>query len=111
MKGLQHPKVSEAEFQEFVIDFAELHQWRVWHIADSRRQVRPGVFVGDTRFAGFPDLTMVRGQRLIFAELKSETGRIRPAQRQTLDLLRAVPGVQAGIWRPSDWPDLELLLR
>ena len=68
-------KQTEAQFQAVVIEYAELHGWRVYHTHDSRRSQ-----------AGFPDLTMVRAEpRLIFAELKSEGG--KPTDEQTAWLL------------------------
>ena len=58
-------KQTEAQFQAAVIQYAELKGWMVYHTHDSRGS-RPG----------FPDLTMVRDGVLIFAELKSERGRL-----------------------------------
>lgn len=106
---------SERAFQATVIDLARTCGWLVCHVHDSRRQVRPGVHVGDRDAAGFPDLVMVRGTRLLFAELKAETGRLRPAQVDWLDALRLVQGDAAGRvlvreWRPSDWAEIHALL-
>ena len=64
-------KQTEAQFQAVVIEYAELHGWRVYHTHDSRRS-QPG----------FLDLTMVRPPRLIFAELKSEDGNPKPLTRR-----------------------------
>jgi VRR-NUC domain len=98
---------SEKEFQRAVIQLARLNGW---HFSDSRRQVRPGVFVGDKEAKGFPDLVLVRAQRLLFVELKSQDGRVKPEQQEALDLLSAVGGgVEAHLWRPADW-DTEITL-
>jgi hypothetical protein len=62
--------------------------------------------------AGFPDLTLVRPGRLIFAEVKTRIGKLTRQQEMWLDLLkRSVPGVEVVVWRPSDWPDLREQLR
>lgn len=81
--------LTEAQWQELVVDFARLHGWRHYHTHDSRRSA-----------AGFPDLVLVRGPELLFVELKSEKGRITPQQRQWLEALDAV--TETHVWRPSD---------
>lgn len=92
--------ISEREFQAMVIEFASLSQWLVYHTHDSRRS-----------HAGFPDLTLVRPPRVVFAELKSERGRVMPQQQAWLDNLRECAGVESYLWRPSDWDELEDVLR
>lgn len=103
-------RVSEADFQASVIQFARLHRWRVAHFHDSRRQVG-GRMVGDADAAGFPDLVLVRGVRLLVVELKSERGRVKPEQQEWLDALRATGVVMVAVWRPSHWPEIERTLR
>ena len=61
---------TEAELLAFVRDLALLRGWIVHHAADSRR-ADPGL----------PDLILVRAPRVIFAELKTERGRLRAEQR------------------------------
>ena len=54
-------------------EIAKTFGWRFWHIHDSRRQVRKGgviAFVGDPDTAGIPDVQLVKGPWLIYAELK-----------------------------------------
>jgi hypothetical protein len=58
-----------------------------------------------TSGAGWPDLVCVRPPRLIFAELKSETGALRPRQCEWLDVLRLLPQVEVFVW-PADWDEL-----
>lgn len=89
------PKPSEAVFQAHVFKLAEDHGWLVFHDYDSRRNA-----------AGFPDLTLVRGGVLIFAELKADKGRMRSAQRTWLAELGAVSGPLVRVWRPVDWPEI-----
>lgn len=83
---------TEQEFQSSVLAYAHLMGWKTYHTFDSRRSAH-----------GFPDLTLVRQGRLVFAELKSEWGRVTVPQSAWLDDLGAVPGVEAFLWRPSDW--------
>jgi hypothetical protein len=93
--------VTEAELQAAVIDLARTFQWTVYHTHDSRRSQ-----------AGFPDLVMVRDGELIFAELKSEKGKLSPAQREWLRELD-MTSVAVYIWRPVDWTSgaIEAVLR
>lgn len=91
--------VSEAAWQAVIVKYAQLHGWVVWHDNDSLRND-----------AGFPDLVLVREGRLIFAELKTETGRIRTAQHAWLSLLKHT-AAEVYVWRPSDWPLVEATLR
>jgi len=58
---------------------------------------------------GYPDLTMARGDRLIFAELKAKRGRLAPDQQVWLDVLRETPA-EVFVWNPSDWPEIERVL-
>ena len=68
--------MSEASFQGAVVEYARLRGWLVYHTRDSRGS-QPG----------YPDLTLVRGGRLIFAELKTDTGRVRVEQQAWLAAL------------------------
>jgi len=58
-------------------------------------------FRSDRSEPGFPDLCMVRDGRVVFAELKSEKGRVTRAQQMWLDALEGT-GVEVFVWRPSD---------
>lgn len=91
--------ISERDFQQQVVDLARLFGYFVYHTHDSRRSE-----------AGWPDLTLCRPPRLIFAELKTERGKVRPAQQQWLDALRGA-GQEAYLWRPSQWEQIVATLR
>ena len=54
--------------------------------------------------AGFPDLTILGDNGLMFRELKVETGRVSDEQQEWLDKFTRA-GIDAAVWRPSDWPD------
>jgi hypothetical protein len=59
--------------------------------------------------AGWPDLTLVRvrDRRLLFVELKAETGEVSPAQHAVHATLRGA-GLDVVVWRPSDWATGEI---
>lgn len=107
---------SERDFQAAVVEYAQLCGWLTYHTHDSRRS-NPG----------FPDLVLVRGRSLIFAELKSARGRVTSDQQTWLTALAAVAGemhdtatadgepfafapIRVRIWRPRDWPEIESML-
>ncbi len=87
--------MSEAELQTNVREIARLGGWLVYHTNDSRRSDK-----------GFPDLVMVHplSGRIVYVELKSEKGRIRPEQRQWIDALSR-SGRDVYVWRPEHWHD------
>ena len=87
---------TEKDFQETVIDLAEARGWRVFHPYDSRRSRE-----------GYPDLTMVRAPRVIFAELKTEKGQVSDAQAAWAEALLECPGVEHYVWRPHNWEEVK----
>ena len=89
----------EKAWQQQVVELAELYRWRVYHTYDSRRS-----------HAGWPDLVLVRPPELLVVELKTDTGRLRPAQRDWLDDLAAC-GVEVAVWRPRDFEAVHDRLR
>ena len=71
----------------------------------------PAISMGSP--AGFPDLVLVRPPVIIFAELKSERGRLSTSQRAWLERFEqcGIPGrIETYIWRPNDWPDILRIL-
>ena len=89
----------EKDFQEEVIWLAGVLGWRVYHTYDSRRSE-----------PGFPDLVLLKGDRLVFAELKVGRRGTTAAQQSWLEELREA-GCDARLWRPTDWREIEALLR
>jgi hypothetical protein len=94
------PALTEAQWQERVVDLATWRGWRCFHVYDSRRST-----------AGWPDLVMLRGDRMLAWELKRDTGRATRQQLEWLAALSLIPGVDARVVRPSDWPAVQGLLR
>lgn len=89
---VKQPEISEADHQRAVVHLARVCGWRLYHTRDSRRS-NPG----------FPDLTLVRRERLIFAELKAEKGKLSKDQDDWLAALDAIPAAEVYVWRPSDF--------
>jgi len=46
-----------------------------------------------------PDLVMVKGKRLVFAECKAARGKVSQTQQDWLEALRQVPCAEVHVWR------------
>ncbi len=103
------PSPTEEQFQEAVIKYAQLMGWRVAHFRPARTAKGWRTAVGADG-VGYPDLTMVRYPRVIFAELKTDKGRISKAQAAWLDDLGGA-GQEVYVWRPRDWAMIERMLK
>lgn len=91
-----HLHTTEKPFMASVIDLAQLAGWKIFHVYESRKSPE-----------GFPDLLMVRDTTMLCVELKTDTGRVTPAQAAWLAALGQVTTVHAAVWRPADWDVIE----
>jgi hypothetical protein len=100
---LQAAAMSEDELQAAILDpkhgRAAHYGWTLaFHDTDPR-----------LNRAGFPDLVLLRAPVLLFVELKTQRGRVRPDQALWLAGLEEVaalaPNVLVRIWRPIDLLD------
>ncbi|MGH6656553.1 MAG: VRR-NUC domain-containing protein, partial [Actinocrinis sp.] len=82
--------MTEAALQGAVIGMCRLFQVAWYHTYNSRRSA-----------PGWPDLALCGTRKLIFRELKTETGHLKPEQEQWGLMLRAA-GQDWGVWRPAD---------
>ena len=99
---MEMPPVSEREFQQQFIALASLLGWTLrYHTYDSRRSRE-----------GFPDWVLVnrRLARVLFVELKTDTGKLTPKQAEWIATLKEC-GQEAYCLRPRDWPMIQELLR
>jgi hypothetical protein len=94
-------RMTEAQFQAWIIESAGWRKWLVFHCRDSRGK----------RLVGLPDLILIRPPRVLFLEVKNMTRAATPEQRHVLDELGRCPGVEAHLVRPSDqqWLQDEVL--
>lgn len=93
------------EWTDLVIGWAEGLGWKVMHIEQSRREVvrRSGdhAFIGDKQSKGFPDLLLVRGQRIMAVELKRHGLHPEAEQAEWMAALEAA-GLEVHLWWPTD---------
>lgn len=82
--------MTDKAFQARVVQVAKIHQWLVYHTYDSRRST-----------PGFPDLVLVKGDRVLFRELKTDQGRLTSAQKLWGERLTKA-GQDYAVWRPAD---------
>jgi Holliday junction resolvase len=108
--------MAEADWQRLVIQALRALGWRVAHFQGVHVTRKNGHSYHATPVqadgAGFPDLIAVRGDRMLALELKREKGgKISQAQVEWIAAMSAIPGVQAGVYRPSDWDTIQDLMR
>ncbi len=106
-RGRYRVAVTEKQFAEQVVDLARVCHWKIHHDRGDYRNC----IAGD---AGFPDYVLVRRGRVIFAELKSEAGKLTKNQ---LEWVAELGGPSLGkkvvevyIWRPSDLEQITRIL-
>ena len=83
--------VTEASLEKTVEELLSLHGWLVYHTHDSRRS-NPG----------FPDIVAVRGETVLFLELKTERGKLRKEQEAWGRALMVARDVRYMVVRPRD---------
>jgi hypothetical protein len=87
--------MTESDLQRQVIELAQWHKWLVFHPLPAMHRGRwVTATQGDT---GFPDLVLARRGVVLFRELKTDTGRLSPAQQRWAEHLP-----DWGVWRPRD---------
>jgi len=95
-------RITEKAFMAQVRKAALLTGWRYYHTFNSWHSV-----------PGFPDCVLVNVKkcRLMFVEVKSETGKVTAEQEDWLRDLSSVDGVECYVLRPKDfdwfWEELK----
>lgn len=92
---------TEAEWQRFVTDYAESLGWDWMHVGRVGKYQANGA--KGTLGEGWPDLVLVKDDRILFVELKAETGKLTDKQKHVLLILDTVSGTACHVWRPSDF--------
>jgi len=87
-------EIKEKAFEQQVHNLARSLGWLYYHTWRSKFSE-----------PGFPDCVLVKGGRTIYAELKTEKGKVTTAQQQWLDALAAA-GNEVYLWRPSDYEEI-----
>ena len=99
---------TEAGFQQWVMQLAEVYGWRTLHIGRCpKRNYTP---TQGTMSKGWPDLVLIRYGKLICVELKTDKKYPTAAQREVHEALEEC-GVSVYVWRPRDRRRIEEVLR
>lgn len=103
---------NEDHFTNSVRKAAQTLGWKVYHpfskvLYSVKKKKSPGLRVTP----GYPDLTLVKPPRVIFAELKMPKGYPTKAQKEWGALLEACPGVSYYLWKPKDWDEILSVLQ
>lgn len=90
--------ISETEFQQRLIETAQLYGWKVVHYRKSRHQSGKWATAvqGDN---GGQDIILAKNGLVILAELKKDRGSQTNEQKEW----EAAAGAHARVWRPRDW--------
>jgi hypothetical protein len=83
--------MTERELLDNILSMARYLGWLGYHTHDSRHSA-----------PGFPDIFLVRGQRVLAIECKRQDGRTTPDQDAWLSALREA-GIDAYVIRPNHW--------
>lgn len=108
-RALRLPPVSEALFTQQVLQLASALNWRSAHFrpAMTSQGWRTPV-QGDGK--GFFDLVLIRTPRVIFAELKSERGKLSPEQVEWMESVAGCP-TENYTWKPNQLDDVARILK
>ncbi len=93
--------MTEAQLQSAIIDLAHALGYRAAHFrpALTSKGWRTPVSADGK---GFPDLNLVKKDRVVYIECKSEKGKQSPEQIEWEMAIRA-SGAEYFLFRPSDW--------
>ena len=103
--------INEEQFQRQVIELAGLKGWLVAHFRPAKVDDGNGGYTYRTAVSadgkGFPDMVLAKkNHEVIFAEIKSESGKLSAEQTTWYVTLKQCPGVKAFVWKPRDWDEI-----
>lgn len=89
------PETPEGTLLAEIRKLAKANGWLTYHVFDARKSEE-----------GFPDLTLTNGTDVLMYELKDNKRKATDEQQRWLNLLQHTGKVEAGIWRPRDFPEI-----
>lgn len=100
---------SEAGFMGWITDLADQRGWSWVHFRPARTAYGWRTPVSGSLGKGWPDLVLVKRDRLLFVEVKSAQGRL-DAEQQAVRAALVLAGATVYVWRPVDRPVIEEVL-
>ncbi len=101
-------RITEAEWMAQVTQLAEMMGYSWVHFRPARTVKGWRTPVSGPMGKGWPDLVLVKGQRILFVELKRDGVPLEVEQRAVLEMLDEVG--EAYCWRPRDFDAVAALL-
>jgi len=92
--------MKEKTYQAQITGLMRSNGWRV-HTVDDPRLVRP---------EGWPDIFAWKNGRAMAVEVKGDDGKLSREQKQTLDELGSIQGVDTYVWWPKDWEEAHMVI-
>ena len=106
---------TEAEFQNAVIKFAREHGWEwIYHTLNSKGSEAGHLDITALRTkSSFKarGISIIGSVKAVLLECKMPGKKPTKAQLKVIDLWSRVPGVEARVVYPADWPEIERILR
>lgn len=101
MTKITNIHTTEAELREQVRTLAEIYGWQMYFTWNSRHSP-----------SGFPDLVLANPaqRRVIFAELKTDNGRVTLQQAEWIATLKLC-GQETYLWKPEDIATIARILQ
>jgi hypothetical protein len=110
MSSALYPKLTEREFMDQVTQLAEIRGWSWAHFRPAMTTKGWRTPVSGPLGKGWPDLVLVRGTQLYFAELKRDRkSPMKEAQWAVMAVLNQP--APYFIWTPDDWDAIETALQ
>ncbi len=106
--GGLRPALTEQQFQQQVTDLADLRGLKWVHFRPARTTRGWRTPVSGPLGVGFVDLVLVRRDRIVFAEIKTDRGRVTAEQAAVIEVLGQA--AEAYIFRPRDWDEIDRVL-
>lgn len=101
-RTLPTTEVNEQQFQKQILELAHIYGYKL--VNHTRRSRGKNGWATTTSVVGWPDLELVGRGQVLHRELKTDKGKVDPAQVDVLNELRA-NGADARVWRPADLHD------
>jgi hypothetical protein len=103
------PSIRESDFQRQVTDLAEIYHWSYVHFRPARTAQGWRTPVQGPLGKGWPDLILVRGDRLMAVELKAE-GKLPTIDQIGVLGVLAGAGAETHVWHPEDFDAIQAAL-
>lgn len=103
------PPIAEASFMAQVTQLAAIRHWHWLHIRPGMTQHSWRTPISGPLGKGFPDLLLVRRERILFVELKRDGGKPTPEQVEVLGILSGA--AETAVWCPADFDEIQRVLK